>query len=176
MARGGKQPRLGIRKAGNGKSKAKSQLAKVVEKKTQKEAKNQAKQESKVEAHFQKAMNTYFERAIQEDRQYVLQMLTENDAWVPRLAALFRCGAMKTLLEKGQLDEDGTNAADAEEPMWKGKVYKILSLPLDAKLSMVKQFVKLDIEDEADAGGPWLNLVMKYLFHIDESTPLPKHE
>ena len=157
------------------KSKVKTKLAKAVQKKAQKEAKNQAKQESKVSGHFQKAMNTYFERTIQEDRQYVLGMLAENDAWVPRLAALFRCGAMKTLLETGEMTAD-PGAGDPDEPRWKGKVYKLLSLPLQAKLAMVKPYVKLPVDDETDAGGAWLDQVMKYLFHIDDLTPLPKHE
>ena len=125
--------------------------------------------------HFQKAMNTYFERTIQEDRQYVLKMLAENDAWVPRLAALFRCGAMRTLLETGEMTPDAT-LGDSDEPKWKGKVYKLLSLPLQAKLAMVKPFVTLPVDDEEAAGGAWLDQVMKYLFHIDEQTPLPKHE
>ena len=32
-----------------------------------------------------------------------------------------------------------------------------------------------DIENEDDAGGPWLDQVLRYLFHIDDKTPLPKH-
>lgn len=49
-------------------SKTKSKLVKALDKKTQNEQKHQAKKESRVSGHFQKAMNTFFERTIQEDR------------------------------------------------------------------------------------------------------------
>ena len=155
--------------------KTKSKLVKALDKKTQSEQKNQAKKESKVSGHFQKAMNTFFERTIQEDRQFVLKMISENDPWIPRLAALFRSGAMKQLLETGTLLPELGSDGGEQGPSWKGKVYKILGLPLEAKLCMVKPFVKLNMDDEQDAGGPWLDLVMKFLFHVDERTPLPRH-
>ena len=156
-------------------SKTKSKLVKALDKKTQNEQKHQAKKESRVSGHFQKAMNTFFERTIQEDRQFVLKMISENDPWIPRLAALFRSGAMKQLLETGTLLPEIEVDAGEQGGSWKGKIYKILGLPLEAKLRMIRPFVKLNMEDEQDAGGPWLDLVMKYLFHVDERTPLPKH-
>ena len=127
-------------RAGAPKSK---KLVAAVQKKAKTEAKLQAKKESKVGNHFQKAMNCFFERTIQEDRQYVLTMVAENDAWIPRLAALFRSGAMKQLLEAGESAVLGSHGESSGDDKWKGKVYRILALPLKAKLCMVKPFVKL---------------------------------
>lgn len=106
-------------------------------------------------------------------------MLAQNDAWMPRLAALFRSGAMKQLLTEGMSSLDSFTMSGDEVPRWKGKCYKVLSLPYNAKLHMVKPWI-VDVIPDAEAAdghvnGNWLDQVLKFLFHVDEKTPLPKH-
>ena len=153
------------------------QIVRAVERKNKQEKRQQDKKEAKVSGHFQKAMNCFFERTIQEDRSYVFEMLAQNDAWMPRLAALFRSGAMKQLLTEGMSALKDFRAMD-DEPRWRGKCYKLLGLPLTAKMHMVEPWVTFPDKEIADGhvNNNWLDQVLKYLFHINEKTPLPKHE
>ena len=154
-------------------------IVQAVQKKVKTEQRHQQKKEERVNPSFQRAMNCFFERTIQEDRSYVFEMLAQNDAWMPRLAALFRSGAMKQLLTEGMSSLDSFTMSGDEVPRWKGKCYKVLSLPYNAKLHMVKPWI-VDVIPDAEAAdghvnGNWLDQVLKFLFHVDEKTPLPKH-
>ena len=51
-----------------------------------------------VSGQFAKCMSTYYERALKEERDFVFSKLAKHDSWMPKLAAMFRSGALEKLL------------------------------------------------------------------------------
>ena len=71
---------------------------KTLQKTKQREDKRQDKKEARVSGQFAKCMSTYYERTLKEERDFVFSKLAQHDSWMPKLAAMFRSGALEKLL------------------------------------------------------------------------------
>ena len=82
----------------SGKQSLGGRLVKTLQKTKQREDKRQDKKEARVSGQFAKCMSTYYERTLKEERDFVFSKLAKHDSWMPKLAAMFRSGALEKLL------------------------------------------------------------------------------
>ena len=167
----------------SGKQSLGGRLVKTLQKTKQREDKKQDKKEVRVSGQFAKCMSTYYERTLKEERDFV----AEHDSWMPKLAAMFRSGALEKLLSMEA--EQSTQLADQElanengEDLGfrvKGRVTKLLKLPKDTEVRLLEDwFVSNSFPDnEEDVNVEWLNLVLSFVLHVSAKTnvpPVPNH-
>ncbi|CAE7373765.1 unnamed protein product [Symbiodinium natans] len=157
-----------------GKQSVGHQVAKSVQKANAKQLKRQAKQEQKVQGGFRKAMSTFYERNLAEDREYVYKTLSEHEEWLPKLSAMFKSGALQSILEDEQAGPEEEINLEQLGRKIKGRACKLMNLPKHGKLILLQEYTNLENMDEADMADDWLNDAMTFLFHISSKTPLPK--
>ena len=113
-------------------------------------------------------MVTYEDNNHKKERDYVVQMIDSNPAWVPKLAKVIRQGGMRILLQLEE-KEASVEAVDYGE-MWKGRANLSISVMQEMILATVEP--QPDLNSKAD---DWWTASFKYQFHVDEKTPLPQH-
>ena len=154
-----------------GKQSVGHQVAKSVQKANAKQLKRQAKQEQKVQGGFRKAMSTFYERNLAEDREYVYKTLSEHEEWLPKLSAMFKSGALQSILEDEQAGPEEEINLEQLGRKIKGRACKLMNLPKHGKLILLQEYTNLENMDEADMADDWLNDAMTFLFHISSKTP-----
>ena len=144
-------------------------------KKQQMEQKKKKKTEEKQAERLRKVMVTYKENNHKNERDYVVQMIDSNPAWVPKLAKVIRQGGMRILLELEE-KEASAEAVDYGEK-WKGKAKTLLELPTSVLQEMIMATVdpQHPVPELTSKSDEWWKACFKYQFHVDEKTPLPQH-
>ena len=144
-------------------------------KKQQMEQKKKKKTEEKQAERLRKVMVTYEENNHKNERDYVVQMIDSNPAWVPKLAKVIRQGGMRILLELEE-KEASAEAVDYGEK-WKGKAKTLLELPTSVLQEMIMATVdpQHPVPELTSKSDEWWKACFKYQFHVDEKTPLPQH-
>ena len=170
-----------------GKQSLGGRLVKTLQKTKQREDKKQDKKEARVSGQFAKCMSTYYERTLKEERDFVFAKLAEHDSWMPKLAAMFRSGALEKLLsmeaeQSKQLADQELANENGEDLGFrvKGRVTKLLKLPKDTKVRLLEDWFERDSfpENDEDVNVEWLNLVLSFVLHVSAKTkvpPVPNH-
>eukprot|EP00439_Symbiodinium_sp_Y106_P030001 s6269_g3.t1 len=120
-------------------------------------------------------MSTYYERTLKEERDFVFSKLAKHDSWMPKLAAMFRNGALEELLSmeaeqsKQLADEELANENGVELGFRvKGRVTKLFKLPKDTKARLLEDWFECSSfpDNEEDINVDWLNLVLSFVLHV----------
>ena len=157
-------------------------MVKTLQKTKQREDKRQDKKEARVSGQFAKCMSTYYERALKEERDFVFSKLAKHDSWMPKLAAMFRSGALEKLLSmeaeqsKQLADEELANENGVELGFRvKGRVTKLFKLPKDTKARLLEDWFECSSfpDNEEDINVDWLNLVLSFVLHVSPKTNVP---
>ena len=131
--------------------------------------------QTKAASKLRRVIKTYDENSHKSDRDYIVEMLDANPAWVAKLAMVIRQGGMKILIDLESKGENDSQALDYS-PRWKGKNLRtFLKLPMDALQAMIlatlpKGTKMPDMTDE------WWVAAFQFQFHVTEDTLLPKHD
>ena len=166
----------------SGKQSLGGRLVKTLQKTKQREDKKQDKKEARVSGQFAKCMSTYYERTLKEERDFVFAKLAEHDSWMPKLAAMFRSGALEKLLsmeaeQPKQLADQELANENGEDLGFrvKGRVTKLLKLPKDTKVRLLEDWFVSDSfpDNEEDVNVEWLNLVLSFVLHVSAKTNVP---
>ena len=102
-------------------SKKQTKAAQHELKKKQRENKKKLEQQTRAASKLRRVIKTYDENSRKSDRDYIVEMLDANPAWVAKLAMVIRQGGMKILIDletKGEKDSDALDYG----PRWKGKM------------------------------------------------------
>jgi len=155
---------------------------KTLQKTKQREDKKQDKKEARVSGQFAKCMSTYYERTLKEERDFVFSKLAEHDSWMPKLAAMFRSGALEKLLSmeaeqsKQLADEEVANENGEDLGLRvKGRVTKLFKLPKDTKTRLLEDWFESESfpDHEEDVNVDWLNLVLSFVLHVSSKANVP---
>ena len=166
----------------SGKQSLGGRLVKTLQKTKQREDKRQDKKEARVSGQFAKCMSTYYERTLKEERDFVFSKLAKHDSWMPKLAAMFRSGALEKLLSmeaeqsKQLADEELANENGVELGFRvKGRVTKLFKLPKDTKARLLEDWFECNSfpDNEEDINVDWLNLVLSFVLHVSPKTNVP---
>ena len=132
-------------------SKKQTKAAQRELKKKQRENKKKLEQQTKAASKLRRVIKTYDENSHKSDRDYIVEMLDANPAWVAKLAMVIRQGGMKILIDLESKGENDSQALDYG-PCWKGKnVRTFLKLP--ALQAMI--LAKLLKGTETPTSGGW---------------------
>ena len=157
-------------------------LVKTLQKTKQREDKRQDKKEARVSGQFAKCMSTYYERTLKEERDFVFSKLAKHDSWMPKLAAVFRSGALEKLLSmeaeqsKQLADEELANENGVELGFRvTGRVTKLFKLPKDTKARLLEDWFECNSfpDNEEHINVDCLNLVLSFVLHVSPKTNVP---
>ena len=166
----------------SGKQSLGGRLVKTLQKTKQREDKRQDKKEARVSGQFAKCRSTYHERTLKEERDPVFSKLAKHDSWMPKLAAMFRNGALEKLLSmeaeqsKQLADEELANENGVELGFRvKGRVTELFKLPKDTKARLLEDWFECNSfpDNEEDINVDWLNLVLSFVLHVSPKTNVP---
>ena len=156
-------------------SKKQTKAAQRELKKKQRENKKKLEQQTRAASKLRRVIKTYDENSHKSDRDYIVEMLDANPAWVAKLAMVIRQGGMKILIDletKGEKDSDALDYG----PRWKGKnVRTFLKLPMDALQAMILATLPKGTKTP-DMTDEWWVAAFQFQFHVTEDTLLPKHD
>ena len=143
---------------------------KTTVKQAQRAAVRQQKQQERNEKTFANAVHASRASILDDDYRYIEETLGSNPAWISPLAGLIRSGSLNGLL-KEHVDLGAGRGGPGER--WKGRVSKIVGLPVEMLVRMLTQS-GVELSDTVVQKEEVVRHLFRAHFWVSDGVGLPK--